>query len=116
VTNRQYIKRRVRVALAIAIGFWLLISFVAHAAGSLAPILGVLGTAAFFGAYLSILLIRCQECRARISTSIAIPVAFHLFGSEIKVCPYCSQSLDDPIENPANQQRVQSKTPSARDP
>jgi hypothetical protein len=56
VTIRQYFKRRVRWALAVVIGCWLLISSVTQVAGGpFTTIVAVLGTFVFVGADLSVL-------------------------------------------------------------
>jgi hypothetical protein len=107
MTIRQYVKRRVRWALMVVIACWLLISVVTQVAhGPVVTIIAGLGALAFVGAYLSVLFIRCPKCGKGIGTNIAVPVAFHLFGAEIKLCPYCGVSFDEPTERPANHREI----------
>jgi hypothetical protein len=98
MTIRDYIKRRVS---------WAFFAFFAGAAVSmLLPLIGgkqlaaaiglIVGVAAMLG-YFSMLFIRCPRCRAFISTSIAFPTAFRLFGRKVQYCPYCAVNLDEPM-------------------
>jgi ABC-type Fe3+ transport system permease subunit len=95
MTIREYIKRRMRWALAMVI----VCSLLASATG----VIGLLGTVGVLGALFSVLFIRCPKCRRDIGTHIGIPVAFYFFGHGVKDCPRCGMSLDEPMESPANQ-------------
>jgi hypothetical protein len=97
VTIRDYIKRRVRWALIAFIGLFTGSFLLPHKTGPLAVVLGVVGTIGAMVAYCSVVFLRCPTCRANIGTTIVVPTAFRLFGREVKYCPYCAVSLDQPM-------------------
>lgn len=102
MTIRDYIKQRVRGALAVFVGCSTLIALLVQVPGSEAVKTGgamVLTIIAMAG-YLSALWVRCPKCRANLSMTIAIPVALRLFCREINCCPYCATKLDEPMQNP----------------
>jgi hypothetical protein len=104
VTIRDYIKRRVRWGFGIAFASWLLLpasqllGIFQKVAQLTLTLIGVFG---FMGAILSFLFIRCPKCHARLGQTIAMPAAFRLFGPQVKYCPYCAVSLDEPMDRPA---------------
>ncbi|HEY3852451.1 MAG TPA: hypothetical protein VGL87_15860 [Steroidobacteraceae bacterium] len=100
MTIRDYIKRRVRWGFGIGVASWLVIA-ISGPMGFGGPKLGylpVIGVFGFMGAIASFLFIRCPKCSARLGQTIAMPAAFRLFGPQVKYCPYCGVSLDEPIE------------------
>jgi hypothetical protein len=108
MTTREYIKRRVRIALGIGIGSWVLVAIVGpFGAGgnrlvqSLLPLFAVIGAIGFGGAIISIMFIRCPKCRASLGQTVAVPTAMRLSGRQINFCPYCGVSLDEPMDGPA---------------
>ncbi len=110
MTIRDYIKRRVRWAMGIGIGSWVLLAIVGplgaggyRLAQSLLPVFAVVGAIGFGGAFISIMFIRCPKCRASLGQSVAMPTAMRLSGRRINFCPYCGVSLDEQMESPANQ-------------
>jgi hypothetical protein len=98
-TIRDYIKRRVRWGFGIGFVSWLFVALSSTAGffgpkAGYVPIIGVFG---FMGAIVSFMFIRCPKCRTRIGQTIAMPAAMRLFGPQVKFCPYCGVSLDDPM-------------------
>jgi hypothetical protein len=108
VTIREYIKRRVRLAMGIGIGSWVLLAVVGPlgAGGyrlvqSMLPFFAIIGAIGFGGAIISIMFIRCPKCRASLGQTVAMPTAMRLSGRQVNFCPYCGVSLDEPMESPA---------------
>lgn len=106
MTIREYIKRRVRLAMGIGIGSWVLLAIVGPlgAGGyplvqSLLPLFAIIGATGFGGAIISIMFIRCPKCRASLGQTVAMPTAIRLSGRQINFCPYCGVSLDEPMES-----------------
>jgi hypothetical protein len=105
-TIRDYIKRRVRWTVAIAVLGWILIpisAFLWHGQGNSAFTL--LGFLVFFTAMVSMQwFLRCPKCDARIGQTIAFAVGVTIgFGtSKVKFCPYCGVNLDTPRHQPTN--------------
>jgi hypothetical protein len=102
-TIRDYIKRRVRWAGAIAIAGWLTIALSmglgprTEGHGSLSPIT-VLGFVAFIGAILSLQFgLKCPKCSRRIAQSIGFSVGLPWSGEPPNYCPYCGVNLDTPL-------------------
>jgi hypothetical protein len=99
MTIRDYIKRRVRWGFGIAVASWLFVAFTSNMGfgGPTPGYLPFIGLFGFMGAAVSFLLIRCPRCRVRIGQTIAVPAAFRLSGPQVKYCPYCGVSLDEPM-------------------
>jgi hypothetical protein len=103
MTLRQYIRRRVGWGLAAFFGAFVVSSIVSGLIGrgnvaiATSLVAGLIGITGYF----SILFIRCLNCRANISMTIAIPTAARLFGRKVQYCPYCAVNLDDPMDKTA---------------
>jgi hypothetical protein len=104
-TIRDYIKRRVRWAMGIGIGSWLVLAIVGPLGSEaypplqhVLPVFAVVGGIGFGGAMISMLFIRCPKCRARLGQTIAMPTAlqFSRWSPQVNYCPYCGVSLDEP--------------------
>jgi hypothetical protein len=101
MTIRDYVKRRVRWGFGVAFVSWLFVALTSNMGfggprpGYL-PFLGVFG---FMGAIVSFLFIRCPKCRARLGQTIAIQTTmrFSRWSPEVKYCPFCGVSLDEPM-------------------
>jgi hypothetical protein len=99
MTIRDYIKRRVWWGFGIAFASWLFVAFTGSM-GFEGPRLGYLpfiGVFGFMGAILTFLSIRCPKCHAWIGQTIAMPAAFRVMGPQVKYCPFCAVSLDEPM-------------------
>jgi|SRR5277367_949327 hypothetical protein len=99
MTIRDYIKRRVRWGFGIAFASWLFVALTSNMGfggprPGFLPFIGVFG---FMGAIVSFLFIRCPRCRARLGQTIAVPAALRLFGPQVKYCPFCAVSFDEPM-------------------
>jgi hypothetical protein len=104
MTIRDYIKRRVRWAMAIGLCSWLVLAVLGPLGfhGSQLPAFAIIGVIVFIGAILSVQFIRCPRCSAPLGQTIAIPMALRLGGRQVKFCPYCGVNLDEPMESRAN--------------
>ncbi|HTT02272.1 MAG TPA: hypothetical protein VMG11_09325 [Steroidobacteraceae bacterium] len=100
-TIRDRIKRRVRSLAAVAAVGWVICAVgmgLAFESSTHMPnfVLFFLGFVVFGGAIMGLQwLTRCPKCSTRIGQSIALQVAFGLFGSRPNYCPYCGVSLDE---------------------
>lgn len=99
MTIRDYIKRRVRWGFGIAIASWLFVVLTGNMGifGPRAGYVPVIGVFGFMGAIISFMFIRCPKCRARLGQTIAMPATFRLFSPQVKYCPFCAVSLDEPM-------------------
>jgi len=94
---RDYLKRRVRWAMAILIGGWVLFasSIVTHMDN---PVLNIVGALMFGG---GILFMnwgnKCPRCAARLG-QLAVTMAIPGLKPQPNFCPYCGVSLDEPRE------------------
>jgi hypothetical protein len=98
-TIRDYIKRRVRWCLAVAVLGWLSITLTASLwNGQGQSGVRVFGFLVFLGAIICLQwFVRCPKCEARIGRTIALPVGFSSgSGRKINFCPYCGIGLDEP--------------------
>lgn len=95
-TIRERIKRRVRWTLGAAVLGWLLVASPSTVKGSVAIAAAMLGMVLFLGAIISLALVRCPKCSARIGHTIAMPVAFSLGRRQrVNYCPFCGVHLDE---------------------
>lgn len=104
-TIRAYIKRRVRLAVAIGVCGWGVASFTGALAKNFpegparvfAPAFGVL---LFGGAMLFAQRIKCPKCKTSLR-AIAVATGLGLGLRPIaNYCPYCGVSLDTPMPQP----------------
>jgi hypothetical protein len=98
-TIRQYLQRRIRLALAVVVCAWAFLpinEWLAHERPN--PILMMAGFGAFGAALLFIIWVRCPRCRARLGQSIAMPLALSWGTPRINFCPYCGVNLEEPLE------------------
>jgi len=110
-SNRDYIRRRVLLALAIGACGWLTIfaaSFINHAAGEKGPLplMSALGFVMFIGAILAVQRVKCPRCSTRLG-QVAMMIGAH-WGKKrrLNFCPYCGTSLDESVtkDEPVRQQ------------
>jgi hypothetical protein len=115
-TIRDYIKRRVRWCLAVAVAGWLTVAIGGGLAKTLPPgippfALPLIGLVMFGGSILALQRIaKCPKCKANLGRTIAMPLALSWgSGPKINFCPYCGVSLDEP--RPVPQEPVSSQSP-----
>jgi hypothetical protein len=100
-TIRSYIKRRVRIAFAVAFVAWL--SFPLSGAanhGRAQPVVFIVSGAIFVGVILYLTwFVRCPRCSANLGQTVAMPLAFSWGQRQMKYCPYCAVSLDEPVSH-----------------
>ena len=106
MTMRQYIRRRVALALATAFGAIIAVDIAMLpkvASGDVNPLLAIAATAvAVIPGALIYVAIRCPKCSKRISMQISNRIAFPLLskieGKPIqRNCPSCGANLDEPM-------------------
>ena len=104
-TIRNYIKRRVRWAIAIGIGGWLLFAVSGFAfPNDENPLVILPGFLVFGGAIFAIQRTKCPRCSVslgQIGMALAVPV----FKPQPNFCPYCGVNFDEPRQqhqNPVN--------------
>ena len=111
-TNRDHIRRRVLLALAIGAAGWLTIfaaSFINHAAGEKGPqpLISAIGFLMFIGAILAVQRVKCPRCATRLGQVAMLIGAQWGKKRRLNFCPYCGTSLDDsmkkdePVTRPA---------------
>lgn len=112
-TNRDYIRHRVWISLAIAGAGWLMIfsgSMMGRAADQKGPqaLFGVVGFLMFLGALLVAQRVKCPKCSTRLG-QVAMLIGVH-WGKKrrLNFCPYCGVSLD---ESSAKSEPVAQQTP-----
>jgi hypothetical protein len=102
VTIREYLTRRVRWSMAVAISGWVLFAFSMGSFGGFrtgdinaGTVLQILGFLMFGGAALALARTKCPKCSATLGqtgTSLAIP-----FLKQPNFCTYCGVSFDQPM-------------------
>jgi hypothetical protein len=107
-TIRDYIKRRVRATMLVAVGGWLFMVLAGLVAErqigqSGNPIPLIIGFALFGGAILWMTyMLKCPKCGASLR-QIAMEIGLR-FGSSkrrlVRFCPYCGADIDQPYEPP----------------
>jgi hypothetical protein len=106
-TIRDYIKRRVRWGFGVAFASWLFVAFTSNMGfgGPRPGYLPFIGLFGFMGAIVSFMFIRCPRCRARLGQTIAMQTAmrFTRWSPQVKYCPFCGVSLDEPMDKPSGQ-------------
>jgi hypothetical protein len=110
MTIRDYIKRRVRWAMGIGIGSWLVLAVVGPLGSKaypslqhLLPVFAIVGVIGFGGAIISIASVRCPKCRASLGQTVAMPTALRVGGRQVNFCPFCGVTLDESMESATNQ-------------
>jgi hypothetical protein len=108
MTIRQYLKRRTRLFLAMAIGSWLLCALpigLFGGSGQLQPGRGdipptvafFLGFPIFAGAIIGMMFfVKCPRCSARLG-QFTMQTPFST-GRQMNFCPYCGVNLDEPYQ------------------
>jgi len=99
-TIRDYLKRRVRWCMGIAICGWVLIPLSMSANKVIPePFPQILGFLLFGGAILAMQRVaKCPKCKANLAKTVAMPIAFEWgSGPKIGFCPYCGVNLDEPV-------------------
>ena len=96
-TIRDYVKRRVRWALAIGIGAWLLIA-ATRVTRAENLWLTLCAFAVFFGAIVSIQWIKCPRCATRLGQVAMLIGAVWSSRKTINFCPYCGVDINEPRE------------------
>jgi hypothetical protein len=104
MTIREYIKRRVRRAMGMAVGSWLVLAVVGLLGSPaypslqhIMPLFAILGVIGFGGAIVSIARVRCPKCRASLGQTVAMPTALRVGGKQVNFCPFCGVNFDEPI-------------------
>jgi hypothetical protein len=95
MTIRDYIKRRIRIGAAVAMGGWMVCMAAAQSMQSVsAEIVVGMGVLLFGGSALSLMRLRCPKCQNRIGGIIGLPAAFSIWNPPNN-CPYCGVRLDE---------------------
>ena len=96
-TIRDFLKRRVRWCMAIAVGGWLLFPIVGLTSpGEIQPAIAGLGVLMFgAGALAMHWIVRCPRCSVRLG-HIAMTLGIPGLKPKPNFCPYCGVSMDEP--------------------
>jgi hypothetical protein len=101
-TIRDYIKRRVRWAMAAAVGAWLLVLLTGsidtlpsmHTLPSMRAA-AITGGLVFVGAVFFTRLIKCPKCSTGLGRAIVMRIGTPFGRTRINFCPFCGVRMDD---------------------
>jgi len=98
-TIRDYITRRVRIAFGVGFAAWLIAAFstAAHSGGAVPSAFFVAGVLMAAAVVHVTWFVRCPWCSAYLGQTVATPIAFPWGRRQMKFCPYCAVSLDEPV-------------------
>jgi hypothetical protein len=97
MTIREYIRRRVWLAIGVAFGGVVALNVVMHFVRTnllflAAPLLVIVPMYAVYRT------VRCPKCRGRFGSALGNRIAFPLFAGTIRRCPFCGVNLDEPMQ------------------
>lgn len=96
-TIREYLTRRVRWCMGLAIGGWLLVA-VSMSSHIAAPVGPVVGAVMFGGAVLAMQWgLKCPRCSVRLG-QVVVSMGIPRLKPQPNFCPYCGVSFDEPRE------------------
>lgn len=100
MTLRDYVRRRLRVGLAIAFTVGVIAANLLNVFAGHLPYRALFVIAVVLGPFaVMYCTIRCPMCSARLPRAIANRIDWTLLSRKIQHCPYCGVNLDEPMLN-----------------